>query len=422
MSLRPLLGPRSERVDRELGEPNIAGPLGALPRGFPPPTETLSFPTTTRGAPVCALSTRVVHVDRSARAIMRPPNRYEPPVHRIIATSAHTSNLVKRLEAQIDAMMEADMESVDAPEEPFDFLEDEEFTAGKSPKQPEDVVLDRYGLVPDEKSVKDFDKYSEYIHWKTLLYADPPDNALSRTLGRDMGFTIRISLIPHHYAPSKYLSRGKHQLKRDHKFRVDIGGFTGGSNTKTMLDQMGRHFCYKLEDKDKNQTFKWLNVVDKGKFFICTSPGMSFYRIVGAVSTSWAEMTGTPAHDPKRGQEEFRKMMLSKVLLGTFANPVDMATPGEPANLKTQVIDIPVSFKDGFEGKWIWTAFEQDYAAVTAVDTEKLAAAEAKQEKEEEMPSPSFEEPKQIPKSYPNAPPPDYNPFDPFRNEYPQGI
>eukprot|EP00966_Prymnesium_polylepis_P288930 6673808-Prymnesium_polylepis.3 len=96
MSVRPAVrSGGNHRSDQEMTkillQPNITGQLGALPSGFPPASDTQSFPSTMRGAPVCALSTPVVHVDRSAQAIMRQPVRTVPPVHQVEQTASAMS-------------------------------------------------------------------------------------------------------------------------------------------------------------------------------------------------------------------------------------------------------------------------------------------------------------------------------------------
>eukprot|EP00966_Prymnesium_polylepis_P083123 1925090-Prymnesium_polylepis.2 len=98
-------------------------------------------------------------------------------------------------------------------------------------------------------------------------------------------------------------------------------------------------------------------------------------------------------------------MMLSKVLLGSMDSPVKMVTLGEGAEFEKQVIDILLEFQGGAERKWIWTLYESEYAAITAIDPSKLAAAEADEEKEEPSVSPPGDEPPPE-YEYPDATPP----------------
>jgi hypothetical protein len=177
-----------------------------------------------------------------------------------------------------------------------------------------------------------------------------------------------------------------------HKFRIDIGGFTGGYETKKLLDKVGAYFSSKLITPEHKQVYDWIKVMDQGKFYICTASDMSFYRMVGAVSYDWVEMTKTQEKNKALAQHHFREMMLSKVLLGSMESPVEMVTLGEGANFEKQVIDILLEFKGGAERKWIWTLYESEYAAITAIDPAKLAAAEEELKEEEKKPPPSFEE------------------------------
>lgn len=359
-------------------QPNITGQLGALPSGFPPASDTQSFPSTMRGAPVCALSTPVVHVDRSAQAIMRQPVRTVPPVYQVEQTASAMSKVVTSLEERVNAIMAEDMEP----------------TAGRAPKKPKVDQYDDKGNIPDERTV--FDSKGKKHYWKNLLYSEIPKHSLAKQLGYDMGFTIRISLIPNFYKSSKYLKMKSVSTAPVHKFRIDIGGFTGGYQTKKLLDKVGAYFSSKLMSPDHKQVYPWMKVVDQGKFYICTASDMSFYRMVGGVSSEWVEKTGTMKHDKARAQEHFREMMLSKVLLGSMDSPVKMVTLGEGAEFEKQVIDIPLEFEGGAERKWIWTLYESEYAAITAIDPSKLAAAEADEENED--PPPEYE--------YPDATPP----------------
>eukprot|EP00966_Prymnesium_polylepis_P285690 6599234-Prymnesium_polylepis.1 len=102
-----------------------------------------------------------------------------------------------------------------------------------------------------------------------------------------MGFTIRISLIPNFYKSSKYLKMKSVSTAPVHKFRIDIGGFTGGYQTKKLLDKVGAYFSSKLMSPDHKQVYPWIKVMDQGKFYICTASDMSFYRMVGGVSSEW---------------------------------------------------------------------------------------------------------------------------------------